>query len=114
MPQGAPKFSLPNFFVGVSVRMWGEVRKLTGSKVGISAYREGACQLTKVGMWAGWVAHFANSSRGTPIVSRLPPRGSSANFVNERLWDQIGGQGPADLTMLWPIARTNGTLTIRG
>jgi len=55
MPRGAPKFLLPKFFVGVSVRMWGEVRKLTGSKVGISAYREGACQPPKVGMGAGWV-----------------------------------------------------------
>ena len=36
-----------------------------------------------------------------PVVLRRSPRGSSANFVNEVLWDQIGGHGPADLTMLF-------------
>jgi len=40
-----------------------------------------------------------------PPVSPGPPRGSSANFVNEGLWDQMGGRGTADLTMLWLIVR---------
>ena len=70
-----------------------------------------ACQLTNVGLGAGWVAYRANFSGGSPLVARRSPRGSDANFVNERLSDQIGGNATAVLTMLF--GRTRPTIVVR-
>ena len=67
MLEGTPKFLLPNFFERTFFRPSG-VGSQTDQFEGWDYCVWGrACQLTNVGMGAGWVAYRANFSRGTPL-----------------------------------------------
>jgi hypothetical protein len=93
------KIFTTEFFSGATFRSWG-VYRLTGSSVGISPYREGACQLTKVGMGAGWVAHFADSSGGTPLSPAGPRRDRALLLLARDCGSRSGSHSPAGLTIL--------------
>ena len=110
IPRGHRNFYYPIFLKGrLSDRgVW--VRKLPSSKVGITVYGGGPAN-SQTWAWGRVGRVPCEFFPGTPLVSRWSPQRSSANFVNEELWDQIGGNATAVLTML--CGRTRPTIVVR-